>query len=277
MRLKNYALNLPPIPMTVSPFKHIAIVGVGLIGGSLAKLIHQQSPQQRLTLVDPTPEVQTWIHPSIDHQPSIKHLADTVDLIIIATPLDQVADDCRTALTHTSAIVTDVASVKGPIIESLTPDLHERFIPGHPMMGTTHSGFQASDATLCDQAPYLLIPGYADISPLANWLTSLGFQVHTLSSDEHDQAVAWISHVPYLLSATLAHQTQLTVPLAPQFAGPGFQSMTRLAQSSPDWARHIMSLNKTAVLDCLDSIIQALQEQRHAIASGSFTPSTPSQ
>jgi prephenate dehydrogenase len=191
-------------------------------------------------------------------------LADAVagaDLIVLAAPpqaclalLDELGGPARAAL-QPDAVVTDVASVKGPIVRRAA-DLTLRFVGGHPMAGRETSGFDAADATLFRDRPWVVVPG--DDAPAVAAVERLAraclARVVRLDAAAHDLAVAGVSHLPLVVSAALVeavaggpHGAREDWPTAAGLAATGWQGMTRLALGDVDMGTGIATLNAPAL------------------------------
>jgi prephenate dehydrogenase len=194
------------------------------------------------------------------------------DLVVLAVPVGSVAATASAALAdHPTAVVTDVGSVKGPIVATVDDP---RFVGGHPMAGSEQEGVDGSTADMFAGAVWVLTPtsgtdpeAYALVHSLA---TAFGAEVLTLSPDAHDQTVAVISHVPHLTAAALMrlastkaaeHATVL------RLAAGGFRDMTRVAAGHPGIWPDICSENRSAIVRTLDQLIAELGSVRDAVAA----------
>lgn len=218
--------------------KRVAIVGLGLIGGSIAKRLKQNDPEQPIATIGAG--FQEW-----------KELVEWSDLIVLATPLRTIVPIAREIRAHAGSpvMVIDVGSVKGEIcleFEQLTGDGME-FLGTHPMAGKAQWGFEASDPALFEGARWLLTPHGKNrpetVAWVGEWVRELGAVEKVLSAEEHDRKVALISHFPRVLSKALLAFVQEMDPEAIELAGPGFQSMTRLAHDNPEMHREIAQFN----------------------------------
>jgi prephenate dehydrogenase len=182
-------------------------------------------------------------------------------LPILLSHIGQTAPDCP---------LTDVTSVKGAVLDEVTAaGLQARFVGGHPMTGTAHSGWEAGNARLFVGAPWVIsVDDHVD--PVV-WSTVLqlaldcGSVVVPARSDEHDAAAAAISHLPHLLAEALA-VTAAEVPLAFALAAGSFQDGTRVAGSAPDLVRAMCEANAAQLLPRVDRAIELLSEARESLA-----------
>ncbi|GHO50258.1 prephenate dehydrogenase [Ktedonospora formicarum] len=259
-------------------FSRVAIVGLGLIGGSIGLALRESGAAQQVTGYDLGRGVsqQAYRVGAID-QPYME-LADAVrgaDLVILATPVGAI----RTLLQQLAsvltpgAVVTDVASTKAQVIEWAESYLPENvsFVGGHPMAGKELTGVEAADAALFRHRIYCLTPTTSTrpmaMKKVAALAEVLGARVKVLEPEEHDRQVAMISHVPFLSAVALiesaAHSP--TWGDASLLASSGFRDATRLAAGSPEMYRDICLTNSAAVASGLDAYISTLQSLRQQI------------
>lgn len=204
-------------------FRRIAIIGLGLIGGSIAKTVKRINPAVEIKAT-PTP---------------LFELVQWADLAVIATPIDAVFEIAREIAGVDRAaplIVIDVASVKTEIaslFEMVSNDKIE-FLSTHPMAGKEASGYENSTEMLFEQAAWVLTPHRKNkketIEMISKWIEEMGARPKILNAEKHDEQAALISHFPTLISDALLAFVNAQNPDALAIAGPGFRSMTRLAQ-----------------------------------------------
>ncbi len=257
-------------------FDRVALLGVGLIGGSLGLALKRHVPALTITGFD-SPEVLDLARErgAIDQKAaSAEACVQDADLVILATPLGpalRLLTDIAPGI-KAGAVVTDVGSVKNPITrhaQSVLPD-HALFIGGHPMTGSEKTGISHADAVLFENAVYVLCPesthtaGFRALSAL---LARTGAHVRVMGSEEHDRAAARVSHIPQLLAITLVNQI-LDDSDAASLAAGGFRDMTRIASSSFEMWRDILLGNKGPVLDELAQVSASIQRLRNRIAEG---------
>lgn len=250
----------------------VAIVGLGLIGGSLALALQGQCAA--LLGVDPSPEARALAQASgaldaISDDPAA--LLPAADVVILAAPVRTILAllDALPSWQPSPAIVLDVGSTKTAITTRMAA-LPPRFDPigGHPMAGKEHGGFAHAEANLFRDAPFVLTP-LPRTTPRARAfaLTLVGaLQARPLWLDAttHDRHAAAISHLPYLLSLAL---TLSTPPEAARIAGPGFRSTTRLAASPPHMMADILTTNRRPVLEALRHFRTTLDALETALAN----------
>lgn len=197
--------------------------------------------------------------------------ADRDALIVLAVPMPAVAQ----LLGHIKDLadgcpLTDVISVKGAVLEEVrAAGLLDRYVGGHPMAGTAHSGWAAGNARLVAGAPWVLsVDEHVDASVWAQVMhlaLDCGAVVVPAKSDEHDAAAASISHLPHLLAEALA-VTAGEVPLAFALAAGSFRDGTRVAATAPDLVRAMCEANADQLLPTLDRALELLNHTRQSLA-----------
>jgi prephenate dehydrogenase len=265
--------------------RRVAVVGAGLVGGSVAAAARAAGAV--VTLTDRDADVRARARTA--------HLADVVadsvseavadaDLVVVAVPASATVEVVTDVARHApaTALLTDVASLKGalvPAVESALTDARlapERFVGSHPMAGSERSGPEAADATLFQGATWVLTPtartDHAAITTLSAVLRDLGAHVLALEPDLHDQLVAVTSHLPQVAASALADVAGETVGRLGEavlaVAGGGFRDTTRIAASDPDLWLGILSGNRDAVVAAIDVLRGRLDQVRDALARG---------
>ncbi len=261
--------------MTVQQIKHIGIIGMGLMGASLAALIKEKQPNYMIKGYDINPSAADLVQQGRldEYCNSIQGLVEDVDLVIIATPIDAVIETIKTVTDYASpqTLITDVASVKAPIVDQLKQANYEQtIIPGHPMGGSDQIGFANASAQYLYDTHYLITPLGEVPDHFKQFLESLSLKVVVMDAAVHDQLVAMTSHLPYLMSVMLMNilgSVPDNVDLGPVL-GPGIKDMTRLSQSSVDWGRSVSQANKetlmgllTAVKDQANDLIEIINKE----------------
>lgn len=258
--------------------ERVAIVGVGLIGGSLAMAWQERRPD--LTIVG-------WDRPDVleaardrgvidEAAPSLQQAAARTDVLVLATPIATTAALVPkvAAWLDSDTIVTDVGSVKGPIINAARRHLRpgQVFIGGHPMAGAEQGGLANADAFLFENATYVLCPGHhqsnTSYQAVAELVESTGARVLSMDAVRHDRVAACISHVPQLLAIALmrlAAQRSQTDPAVLQLAAGGFRDMTRIASSPYSLWEPILRANKQDVNAILSELITTLTSMKDAL------------
>ncbi len=261
-------------------FNRVAIIGLGLIGGSMGLALHKARAAQEVVGYDLGRGVSDRARKigAIDQAHSA--LADVVrgaDLVILATPVGAMwalLQDIAPALSP-GAVVTDVASTKSQVInwaEEFLP-ANISFVGGHPMAGKEVSGVEAADAGLFSNRIYCLTPTTRThpeaISKVLALIEILGARVRFLEAAEHDGQVAAVSHLPFIASVSLVN-TVVADPAwgdAALLAATGFRDASRLAAGSPEMYRDICLTNSAAIVRKLDDYIANLHALRELIAA----------
>jgi prephenate dehydrogenase len=165
-----------------------------------------------------------------------------------------------------TALITDVGSVKGCVVEALGPIFRgrARFIGSHPMAGSEQTGLAAARADLFRDSVCIVTPdpssAAADVAEVRAFWETLGCRVRELGPQEHDEIVARVSHFPHLLAAALVQSVQDAGSHALQFAGPGFRDTTRVAAGPPEMWTEILRTNRRAVQKSAEAMIEKLRE-----------------
>src|SRR6185369_6474554 len=264
-------------------FKHIAIVGVGLIGGSFALAVRRAGVCERITGWD-SQEVldQSMARGVIDGVERAFESGETsdADLVYLAAPVGAIVSFLRTRSRSLKpgAIVSDAGSTKRDICRIARKALSREviFIGGHPMAGSERSGVEFADADLFRGAAYALILG-DDASPdavraMVDTVTSIGATPISLTAEQHDRIAARISHSPQLVSTALALAVGRTSDAqALSLAGSGVLDITRLAESRWSVWEDICRTNSDEITSALDDTIAQMEAVRSAISSGDFS------
>jgi prephenate dehydrogenase len=248
-------------------FGTVAILGPGLIGGSIALALAERGLAERLMIYARSPhsldQIRTaGVDAELTGNPS--EAVREADLVILCVPIEAMAGlvhEFRDALKPT-ALITDVGSVKGSVDRELAPLLEDRalWIGSHPMAGSEQGGFVAARADLFEGAAVIVTPTKhtrpaAEQRAEAFW-EALGGRVLKLDPAKHDVAVAQVSHVPHLLAAALVcHASEE----ARELAAGGFRDTTRVASGSPQLWVEILSANSKAVGLELETLIVHLK------------------
>ncbi len=248
----------------------VAILGLGLIGGSLALALRGKCAA--LLGADPNPEARLLAEASgalerVAADPA--EILPPADAVILAAPVRTILAllEDLPRLTPRAAVVMDVGSTKSAIVERMA-GLPPRFEPigGHPMAGKEHGGFANAEAGLFRGAPFVLTPLARTTERARNFalavVDAVGARPLWLDAKTHDRYAAAISHLPYLTSLALALATP---PEATMMAGPGFRSATRLAATPPQMMLDILLTNRRAVLEALSRFRRTLDALENAL------------
>jgi cyclohexadieny/prephenate dehydrogenase len=265
------------------PFERVAIIGMGLIGSSVARAVRARMPTVRLSVADADPDVRARV---VDLQ-----LADDVaqgagaavvdaDLVILAVPLGAFREVGEAIAGHLSpgAVVSDVGSAKASVLEVLAPCLppHVHLIPAHPVAGTEKSGPDAGFAGLFeDRWAILTPPDGADPEALARVVAfweRLGSRVDVMDARHHDLVLAVTSHLPHLIAysivGTASDLEEVTRSEVIKYSAGGFRDFTRIAASDPTMWRDVFLTNRDAVLEILARFSEDLAALQRAIRWG---------
>jgi prephenate dehydrogenase len=235
----------------------VAIAGVGLIGGSFALALRKAGFQGRIIGVSSPATVQKALALGvIDQSMGLQEAAGAADLVYLAQPISQILDTLD--VLDTGAIVTDAGSTKAVICERARK--LKRFVGGHPMAGKELRGVEHADADLFRGRPYVLTSREPQ---LESWIERFGARLVILDPVEHDRQVAFVSHLPQLLSTTLA----AVLAGKEQVAGPAAADLTRLALSPYDIWRDIVATNAEPIDAALGVFIARLEEVRTKLRS----------
>ena len=241
----------------------VAIVGLGLIGGSIAARLRREAPGVGIVGVD-TPAVLAGAGALglIDEACDAVGRVD-VDLIVLATPVDATIDLLRTTGVFSGrAIVTDTCSTKRGVVSAAREAGVARFIGGHPMAGSEHAGLEHAEPELFQDRPWLLVaddPRGADAVATAAFAARLGARPMFVEAAWHDRTMAYVSHVPQLLAVALMNAAGETCGERGLAAsGRAFREATRLASSPPDLWAGILRTNADYVREALDAIAAQL-------------------
>jgi prephenate dehydrogenase len=250
----------------------VAVIGLGLIGGSVLRALGGRG--HRVVGFDADPATRATARTAAAREPrearwrvagSAGEAVAGASLVVLAVPLPALSG-VLAELAGYGGLVTDVTSVKGPVRKLAAG---RRFVGGHPMAGRETSGFGAADARLFDDCAWVLClepeTALRDWLELARLVTGLGARVVPATAVDHDRAVAAASHVPHLLAAALT-TTVAADPLAAALAAGSFRDGTRVAATRPDLVAAMCGGNAAAVAPALDATLARLGELRAALA-----------
>jgi cyclohexadieny/prephenate dehydrogenase len=264
-------------------FDRVALIGIGLIGSSLARVLRRDSPGTTIVACARRAETLATVRRLAIADETTQDPAAAVagaDLVVVATPLSAYSEigRCIAPALREGAIVTDVGSVKGAAIEALAPTLPDRvqFVPGHPVAGTEHSGPDAGFADLFHDRWCILTP-LPDTAPeavakIAALWEMAGMRIATMAAEHHDKVLAVTSHLPHLIAYTIVGTaTELGQDLQSEvvaYSAGGFRDFTRIAASDPVMWRDIFLANREAVLELLQRFSEDLTALQRAIRRG---------
>lgn len=271
------------LPMSECLFQRVALVGIGLIGSSLAHVIRANGIARHVAISTRSPD--TLCRAEELGLGQSYHLSPTdavqdADLVIICTPVgacEAVARAIGPSL-KAGAIVSDVGSVKASIVSQIQPHLpdHVAFVPAHPVAGTEQSGPDAGFAGLFQNRWCILtpVPGVKaqDVDRMTLFWQACGSNVDVMTPEHHDLVLAITSHVPHLIAysivGTAADLEQVTRGEVMKYSAGGFRDFTRIAASDPTMWRDVFLHNKEGVLEVLGRFTEDLIALQRAVRWG---------
>lgn len=269
--------------MTLPIFDRVALIGFGLIGSSIARVMRRDGLAGTIVACARTDEtlatvLSLGLADEVTKDPA--EAARDADLVMICTPVltyGAVAAAIGPSL-KPGAIVTDVGSVKAAAIKAVMPHLPEgvHFVPGHPIAGTENSGPEAGFDTLFEGRWFLITPppgtDEAAIAKVADLWSRAGSKIDYLEPEHHDQVLAITSHLPHLIAFTIVGTaTDLEDHIKSEvvkYSASGFRDFTRIAASDPVMWRDIFISNRDAVLEMLGRLSEDLAGLQRAIRVG---------
>ncbi|SDJ96570.1 prephenate dehydrogenase [Natronincola ferrireducens] len=264
------------------PFNNIVIIGVGLIGGSIALSLKKAGYRGKIIGCDLSQEAleEAKALGVIDMgYSSLKDAVQGADLVIVATPVGYYSGIFKeiAPFLPKNVIVTDVGSVKGYVEKAASKDLPQdiQFIGGHPMAGSEKGGIKAATPFLYENAYYFLTPNSNTkedtINKLKTFVEILGAYPVIVEPQQHDKIVALISHIPHLAAVLLANMLdrQNSISYIP-FVGGGFRDTTRIAAGNPHMWKDIFFLNQTEVLEGIEALEDMLEEFKHLLKTQGY-------
>ena len=260
----------------MSAIRRVAIVGVGLMGGSLGMALRSQRPQIAVHGItrDALQAEAALSSGAVTSAGTSLDQAAGADVAVIATPLGSTSQVLR-ALDRAmpQGLLTDLGSVKDRVVGWAVKGMADpdRFLGGHPMAGRTESGLGAARESLFQGAPWIFTPRPGqDLEPFEEWFAcvrAIGARPVFMDPQEHDRRVALVSHVAFLLSSAYAGavaasgEPERTAALA----GPGFRDMIRLATGDPRLYAAIAEHNREALLSAVDRLEASISEYRRRL------------
>ncbi len=264
--------------------RRLAIIGVGLLGGSVARGARAAGLAKEIVGIgrDPARLQPALADGALDHVST--DLAEGVrgaDFVVLAVPVLaserllervwQTADD--------DAIITDVGSTKANVVAAarrLEPSRRVAFVGSHPMAGSDRSGYAFSRADLFQGAWVLVTPTESTepraLKTVTEFWEALGARVASLDPERHDRVVAAISHLPHLVAYALVDAVTRFEPTAFEFAARGFKDTTRIAASDPRMWQEVFLANREALAASVDVFRRALTDLEDLVARGEATP-----
>jgi cyclohexadieny/prephenate dehydrogenase len=257
-------------------FERIAIVGLGLLGGSVGLGAKARGVAARVvgSTRQADAQAQALRSGAVDELRPLEDAARGAELIVLATPIYAMPGVLERMLPgiEPGAIVTDVGSVKGPVFDTLTGLLPAgvRYVGSHPMAGSHERGMGAARGDLFEGAP-CVVSGSGDAETdervVAFW-RGLGAHVVLRDAARHDAEVAWTSHLPHLLAFAFAHAFGDAPGPAREVVGSGFRDFTRIAQSDPELWADILTANRKALAAPFGALSESLTAIARAVEAG---------
>jgi prephenate dehydrogenase len=259
--------------------KSVALVGTGLIGGSIGLALRRAGVTVRGFDRD-APHASAALDAGAVDQlaPDLATAVAEADLTVVAVPVGFVADVVVEALDAGARLVTDVGSVKAPVVaavESARPDAAARYVGGHPMAGSEQEGLAGASADLFVGATWVLTPTPRTdpgvFAEVRSWVSAFGAEAIAVAPELHDALVAVVSHVPQLAASTLmnvANRGNDEHAVLLRLAAGGFRDMTRIASSHPAIWPDICLANRDAIVDALDTYLDELTRVRSIVVDG---------
>jgi len=254
--------------MTSPADRRAQVVGTGLIGASIGLALRERGWRVTGRDRDAARAGRALALGAVDELGT----DPAAEVTFVATPVSSVAAAAAEALAAGPGLVTDVGSVKAPIVAAVGSP---RFVGGHPMAGSEQEGVEGADAALFEGATWVLTPddrtdpdAFARVRAL---VAGLGADVVALSPERHDELVAVVSHVPHLAAATLmglAAEGAVAHAALLRLAAGGFRDMTRVAAGHPGIWPDICAENRAAIVAALDRLVVALGRTRDSVAAG---------
>ena len=264
-------------------FARVALIGFGLIGGSIARAARAQGLAKEIVATARSEKSRQRVRELAVVDRVVETNAEAVkdaDLVILCIPVGdcgRVAEEIAPHL-KPGAIISDVGSVKGAVVREMEPHLPKgvHFVPAHPVAGTEHSGPDSGFAELFVNRWCILTPpegsDAAAVEKLQAFWAAIGAKVEVMTPDHHDLVLAITSHLPHLIAYTIVGTAdeleQVTSSEVMQFSASGFRDFTRIAASDPTMWRDVFLANKDAVLEMLGTFNEDLSKLTRAIRRG---------
>lgn len=259
-------------------FERVAVVGLGLLGGSVALAARRAGVAEHLVGAGRRSASleRALARGLVDAVDTPERAVEGADLVVLATPVGVMAELLAALSAHLApgTLVTDVGSVKGPLADTLPGLLPAgaTYVGSHPMAGSHLRGAEHARADLLEGAACAITPPAGapaePVERLAAFWRALGARVVRRSPEEHDAEVAWTSHVPHALAFAFATALERAPASAGELAGSGFRDFTRIARSDPGLWGDILSANRKALVGPLQASARAALELANAVEQG---------
>jgi cyclohexadieny/prephenate dehydrogenase len=264
-------------------FNRVALIGFGLIGGSIARAARAQGLAGEIVATARSAKTRARVAELGIVDSVVETNAEAVkdaDLVILCIPVGACGAVAQEIAAHLKpgAIVSDVGSVKGAVVREMAPHLpaSAHFVPAHPVAGTEHSGPDSGFPELFINRWCILTPpegtDASAVERLRAFWAALGAKVEIMTPDHHDLVLAITSHLPHLIAYTIVgtadELAQVTSSEVIKFSAGGFRDFTRIAASDPTMWRDVFLANKEAVLEMLGTFTEDLAKLTRAIRRG---------
>ncbi|QXM23718.1 prephenate/arogenate dehydrogenase family protein [Elioraea tepida] len=270
--------------MPDAPFRRLALIGIGLIGSSLARAAKEKGGIADEVVATARSAA---TRDTVRRLGIVDRVEDTAaaavagaDCVMLCAPVGAFADIAAAIAPHLArdAVLTDVGSTKGSVIRDVGPYVpdHAHFVPGHPIAGTEHSGPEAGFATLFEGRYAILTPppgtDEAAVAKVATLWRNAGSMVEIMEPQHHDKVFAIVSHLPHLIAFTICGTADDLEEESRQavlrFAASGFRDFTRIAASDPEMWRDVFLNNREALLEMAQRFTEDMTAMARAVRWG---------
>ena len=264
-------------------YRKIALIGIGLIGSSLARIIRREGLAKHIAIASRSAETLKRAQElglGDSYSTDMAAAAEDADLVIVSVPVGSSGDVAQAIASHLKpgATVTDAGSTKASVIAQMQPHIPAgvHFIPGHPLAGTEKSGPDAGFADLFQNRWCIFTPlegtDAGALDRLTRFWEACGSRVDTMDPEHHDLVLAIVSHLPHLIAynivGTADDLATVTASEVIKYSASGFRDFTRLAASDPTMWRDVCLHNKDAILEMLARFSEDLASMQRAIRWG---------
>lgn len=250
-------------------FARIGIIGIGLIGGSIARAARAADPSVRILGLDLGETAEAAERAGVIDQAAHIDAISGCDLVVLAAPISaNLAWMDRLAAMRATALVTDVGGTKRQMnAKALALGDRLRFIGGHPMAGSDRAGFDAADAGLFRNRKWFVVPSAGsaadDVARLQEWIAAIGAVPSVTDAETHDRVMATVSALPQVTASALMAVVGERVDVdGLGMSGPGLRDTTRLAGSAATWMTDGLAHNSREVADAIDALVTELRAVR---------------
>ena len=266
-----------------TPFRRIALIGIGLIGSSLARAIRARRLADEIvvsTRSEGTLGDARALGLGDTYTSDAAAAVEGADLVVVSVPVGASGAVAERIGPHLAAgaILTDVGSTKASVVAAMAPHVpaHAHFVPGHPIAGTERSGPEAGFATLFEDRWCILTPppdtDGAAVARLAAFWEAVGSRVETMDAEHHDRVLAIVSHLPHIIAYNIVGTADDLESVSEgeviKYSASGFRDFTRLAASDPVMWRDVCLHNREAILEMLGRFSEDLSALQRAIRWG---------